>query len=287
MGGFGNQIKTVLLLGLLTGLLLLVGRLIGGATGLLVALVFSVLMNFGAYWFSDRIVLTMYRAKPADRKTHARLYKIVEEVAAAASMPKPKVYIIPTEAANAFATGRSPKNGVVACTEGIMKLLTDKELKGVIAHEISHVKNRDVLVTTIAATIAGVISYLAHMAQFAAMFGGGRRDDNRGGGGSAIALLAIAIITPIIAMILQLAISRSREFLADHSGAMTIKDGEPLASALAKLDKAALHHKMGLGNEATASLFIVNPLKGQGLISLFSTHPPLEARIQRLRSIRF
>ncbi len=286
MGGFGNQIKAVLLLGLLTGLLLLVGRLIGGATGLLVALVFSVLMNFGAYWFSDRIVLAMYRAKPADRKTHAHLYKIVEEVAAAANMPMPKVYIIPTEAANAFATGRSPKNGVVACTEGIMKLLTDKELKGVIAHEISHVKNRDVLVTTIAATIAGVISYLAHMAQFAAIFGGGRRDDNRGGG-SVIALLAIAIITPLIAMILQLAISRSREFLADHSGAVTVKDSEGLASALSKLDKAALHHKMGMGNEATASLFIVNPLRGQALMSLFSTHPPLEARIQRLRSIKF
>ncbi len=284
--GFGNQIKTVLLLGLLTGLLLVVGRLIGGQTGLFVALVFSVIMNFGAYWFSDKIVLAMYKAKPADKKTHAHLHKMVDEVVAAANIPKPKVYIIPTEAANAFATGRSPKHAAVACTEGIMKLLTDKELKGVIAHEISHVKNRDILVTTIAATIAGVISYLAHMAQFAAIFGGGRRDGNRGSGG-VITLLAIAIITPIIALILQLAISRSREFLADHSGATTIKDGEPLASALAKLDKAALHHKMGMGNEATASLFIVNPLKGHGLISLFSTHPPLEARIQRLRSMKF
>ncbi len=285
MGGFGNQVKTVVLLGMLSGLLLIVGRLIGGTTGLLVALVFSVLMNFGAFWFSDKIVLAMYRAKPADRKAHAHLYKLVEEVAAAANMPKPKVYIIPTEASNAFATGRSPKNGVVACTEGIMKLLTDKELKGVIAHEISHVKNRDVLVTTIAATIAGVISYLAHMAQFAAIFGG-HRNDNRGGGGI-VGLLVLAIITPIIALILQLAISRSREFLADHSGAISIKDSEGLASALSKLDKAALHHKMGMGNEATASLFIVNPLKGQGLMSLFSTHPPLESRIQRLRSIKF
>ncbi|MBI2141708.1 zinc metalloprotease HtpX [Candidatus Woesearchaeota archaeon] len=284
--GFGNQIKTVLLLGLLTGLLLVVGRLIGGQTGLFVALIFSVLMNFGAYWFSDKIVLAMYRAKPADKKSYAHLHKIVDEVVAAANIPKPKVYIIPTEAANAFATGRSPKHAAVACTEGIMKLLTDKELKGVIAHEISHVKNRDILVTTIAATIAGVISYLAHMAQFAAIFGGGRRDDNRGGS-NAIALLALAIITPIIAMILQLAISRSREFLADHSGATTIKDGEPLASALAKLDKAALHHKMGMGNEATASLFIVNPLKGHGLISLFSTHPPLDIRIKRLKEMKF
>ncbi|MBI2145649.1 zinc metalloprotease HtpX [Candidatus Woesearchaeota archaeon] len=284
--GFGNQVKTVLLLGLLTGLLLLVGRLIGGQAGLFIALVFSVVMNFGAYWFSDRIVLAIYRAKLADKKSYAHLHKMVEEVSAAAGIPKPRVYVIPTEAANAFATGRNPRNGVVACTEGIMKLLSDKELKGVIAHEISHVKNRDILVTTIAATIAGVISYLAHMAQFAAIFGGGNRDDNRGGG-NAIALLALAIITPIIAMILQLAISRSREFLADHSGASTLGDGEPLASALEKLDRSAAHRKMPLGNEATASLFIVNPLRGGGLLSLLSTHPPLEARVKRLRAMKF
>lgn len=166
-----------------------------------------------------------------------------------------------------------------------MKLLTDEELKGVIAHEISHVKNRDVLVTTVAATIAGVISYLAHMAQFAAIFGGGRRDER--GGSNIMGLLALAIITPIVAMILQLAISRSREFLADRSGASIIKDGAPLASALSKLDKAALHHKLGIGNEATASLFIVNPLKGHSLTSLFSTHPPLEERVKRLRAMKF
>lgn len=284
MGGFGNQVKTVVLLGLLTGLLLLVGRLIGGTTGLFVALVFSMLVNFGAYWFSDRIVLAMYRAKPADKRNYGHLHKIVEEVAAAANIPKPKVYIIPTEAANAFATGRSPGHAAVACTEGIMKLLTDKELKGVIAHEISHVKNRDVLVTTIAATIAGVISYLAHMAQFAAIFGG-NRDDNRGGG-NVIGLLAIAIITPVIALLLQLAISRSREFLADHSGAVMVKDSEGLASALSKLDRSAAHRRIGFGSEATASLFIVNPLKGQGLASLFSTHPLLDSRIQRLKALK-
>lgn len=283
--GFGNQVKTAILLGLLTGLLLLVGRLVGGQSGLVVALFFSIIMNFGAYWFSDKIVLAMYKAKPAEKKDYPHLHKIVDEVVAAAKIPKPKVYIIPTDAANAFATGRSPSHAAIACTEGIMKLLTDKELKGVIAHEISHVKNRDILITTIAATIAGVISFIAHMAQYSAMFGS-HRDDNRGGG-NVIALLALAIITPLVAMILQLAISRSREYLADHSGATAIRDAEPLASALAKLDRSALTHKMKLGNEATASLFIVNPLKGGGLLALFSTHPPMEKRIQRLRAMKF
>ncbi len=283
--GIGNQIKTLMLLSLLTGLLLLVGRLVGGQSGLVIALAFSVLMNFGAYWFSDKIVLAMYKAKLADKKDYHHLHKIVDEVVAAAGIPKPKVYIIPTEAANAFATGRSPSHAAIACTDGIMKLLTDKELKGVIAHEISHVKNRDILVTTIAATIAGVISFIAHMAQFSAMFGG--RGDDRRGGGSVVGLLILAIITPLIAMILQLAISRSREYLADHSGASTIRDAEPLASALAKLDASASHHKMKLGNEATASLFIVNPLKGGGVLSLFSTHPPLAERVKRLRAMKF
>lgn len=283
--GLANQVKTVVLLGLLTGLLLIVGRVIGGQAGLLVALAFSILMNFGAYWFSDKIVLAMYKAKLADKASYLGLHRAVDEVVAAAGIPKPKVYIIPTEAANAFATGRSPNHAAIACTEGIMKLLTEKELKGVIAHEISHVKNRDILITTIAATIAGVISYLAHMAQFAALFGG-NRDDNRGGGNAA-SLLALAIITPIVALILQLAISRSREFLADHTGASTIKDSEPLASALSKLERDTLRHRLTLGNEATASLFIVTPLRGGGLLSLFSTHPRLEERIRRLRAMKF
>ncbi len=279
-----NQVKSVILLGLLTGLLLVVGRLIGGPTGLFIALAFSILMNFGAYWFSDKIVLAMYKAKPADKASYPELHRIVEAVSAAANIPKPKVFIIPSQAANAFATGRSPKHASVACTEGIMKLLSDKELKGVIAHEVSHVKNRDILITTIAATIAGVISFLAQMAQFAAIFGGSR-DDNRGN--NALALLAFAIITPIIALVLQLALSRSREFLADSSGAQTIKDSEPLASALSKLDSSAKVHKLGLGNESTASLFIVNPFKGNAMLTLLSTHPPLEERIRRLKSMKF
>ncbi len=285
MGSIGNQVKTVVLLGLLGSLLMLAGRIFGGRTGLFVALIFAILINFGAYWFSDKIVLAMYRAKPADRKNYPSLHKIVEEVAAAANMPKPRVYIIPTEAANAFATGRSPGNAAVACTEGIMKLLTDKELKGVIAHEISHVKNRDVLITTIAATIAMVISYLAQMAQFSAFYG--RRDDNNRGSSNIIGLLAFAIITPLVATILQLAISRSREFMADYSGATAIKDAGPLESALSKLDKESVKHRLGFGSPATSSLFIVNPFKGQSLLALFSTHPPVEERVRRLRAMRF
>ena len=284
MGSIGNQVKTVVLLGLLGSLLMLAGRIFGGRTGLFVALIFAILINFGAYWFSDKIVLAMYRAKPADKKNYPNLHKIVEEVAAAANMPKPKIYIIPTEAANAFATGRSPANAAVACTEGIMKLLTDKELKGVIAHEISHVKNRDVLITTIAATIAMVISYLAQMAQFSAFYG--RRDDNNRGS-NIVGLLAFAIITPLVATVLQLAISRSREFLADYSGATAIRDAGPLESALTKLDKESVRHRIGFGSPATSSLFIVNPFKGQSMLALFSTHPPIEERIKRLRAIKF
>ncbi|MBS3119926.1 M48 family metalloprotease, partial [Candidatus Woesearchaeota archaeon] len=228
-----NQLKTVILLGALTGLLLLVGGLLGGQNGLLIALIFSLLMNLGSYWFSDKVVLAMYRAREVKDK-HSKLYKTVKEVSEIAGIPMPKVYIIPSEQSNAFATGRSPKHAAVAATEGILKLLTDNELKGVIAHEVSHVKNRDVLVSTIAATIAGVISYLAFMARFAAIFGD--RDRN---GNSLFQLLAISIITPIIAMLIQFAISRSREYLADNSGAGMLKNSHGLASALEKLEKDA------------------------------------------------
>ncbi len=277
-----NQVKTVLLLGLLTGLLLGVGFMFGGKTGLFVALLFSLIMNFGMYWFSDKIVLAMYKAKPVTEKENPKLHKIVDEVCAASNMPKPKVYIIPTDAANAFATGRSPNHAAVACTEGIMKLLKDDELKGVIAHEISHVKNRDMLVTTIAATIAGVISYLATMAQWSAIFGS--RDEE--GKGNFLSLIILAILTPIIAMIIQLAISRSREYLADETGARTIKNPSGLASALEKLEGEASRKPMRMGTEATASLFIVNPLRGGGLLALLSTHPPLKERVRRLRAMK-
>jgi len=275
-----NQLKTVILLGALTGLLLLVGGYFGGTTGLTIALAFSVIMNFGSYFFSDKIVLAMYSAKPVTKADNPKLHKIVEEVAEKAGIPKPKIYIIKSPNPNAFATGRGPKNAVVACTDSIMTLLNEHELKGVIAHEISHVKNRDILIATIAATIAGVISYIAQMAQFAAIFGGGRDNENSG---NAFGMLAMAIITPIIAMIIQLAISRSREYLADQTGALTIKESKGLASALAKLEHGP---KLTSGNTATASLFISNPFRASTLTNILSTHPATAERIKRLNALK-
>ncbi len=273
-----NQIKTVLLLGLLTGLLLGIGYFFGGKGGLLFALFISFIFNFGAYWFSDKIVLMMYNAKPASQSEYPKLHRIVDEVCTLAKIPKPKVYIIPTEASNAFATGRSPNHAAIACTHGIMKLLTDEELKGVIAHEISHVKNRDVLVSTIAATIAGIITYIARSVAFF-----GPNDDDRG---NILSFLFLVIITPLIAIIIQLAISRSREYLADETGAKTIKNPMGLASALAKLEAESTKKPLPVPSEGTASLFIVNPLKGSGLLSLLSTHPPMHERVRRLRQMR-
>lgn len=280
--GMENQVKTVLLLGGLTGLLLAVGYFIGSQTGLIIALAITIIMNLGVYWFSDKIVLAMYQAKEASKADYPKLHKIVEEVCTLAKIPKPRVYVIPSDAANAFATGRSPNHAAIAFTNGIMSLLNEEELKGVTAHEISHVKNRDVLVSTIAATIAGVISTLAHMMQWAAIFGG-RDEDNKGG---IIGLLLLAILTPIIAMVLQLAISRSREYLADETGARTIRNPHGLASALSKLEGEKTKKPLHLGNEATASLCIVNPLSGNGLLALLSTHPPLKERVKRLMAMR-
>lgn len=280
-----NQFKTAILLGLLAGLLMAVGWLVGGYRGLTIGFAFAIIMNFGTYFFSDRIVLFMYRAKEAKKSEYPELYKIVAEVSKMADIPMPKVYIVPTETSNAFATGRNPKHAVVACTNGIMNLLSKEELKGVIAHEISHVKNRDILIQTIAATIAAVISYVAMMARFAAIFGGaGGRDDRDGGG--ALEFLLLAIVTPLIAMLLQLAISRSREYLADETGARTIHNPNALASALAKLEEGTRRNPMRFGSPATSSLFIVNPFSAKGLIGLLSTHPPMEERIRRLKGMK-
>ena len=284
--GIKNQLKTVILLGLLTGILLWIGSF-WGSNGLAFALVFSILINFGSYWFSDKLVLAIYRAKPVTEKEAPKLYKIVREVAHLANIPMPKVYIIPGAFANAFATGRNYKHAAVACTQGILELLNDDELKGVIAHEMSHIKNRDTLIQSIAATIAGVIGYIAMIARWGAIFGGfGGRDRQ---GGSGLELLVLAIITPILATIIQLAISRSREYLADESAAKTLHTGLGLASALEKLDKSIKHIslKPSSNTNTTAHLFIANPFRGGGFFKIFSTHPPINERIQRLRGMRF
>jgi heat shock protein HtpX len=277
-----NQFKTLILLAVLTALLLFVGSFFGTG-GLITAAIFAVLMNFGAYWFSDKIVLLMYKAKEANKSEYSDMYKLVKEVADDANLPMPKLYVVPSEQANAFATGRNEKHAVVAFTKGILSLLNKEELKGVIAHEMSHIKNKDILITTVAATIAGVISYLAAMARWGAIFGGGRDEDR---GNNIISLLIIGILTPIIAMLIQLAISRSREYFADESGARTIKNPTALASALEKLEKSAQKNPMRLGTQATSSLFIVNPFSVKSMLGLFSTHPPMEERIRRLRAMR-
>ncbi|MAE42288.1 protease HtpX [Candidatus Woesearchaeota archaeon] len=276
-----NQFKTVVLLGLMTALLLWVGQLLGGISGLYIAGAFAIIMNFGSYWFSDKIVLKMYRAKEV-KDTEHRLHKIVKEVVELAKVPMPKVYIMPSDNPNAFATGRNPKHAAVATTQGILNLLNDEELKGVMAHEMAHVKNRDILISTIAGTIAGVISYVAFMARWAAIFGGRDRDS-----GNMASMLVLAIITPLIAMIIQLAISRSREYLADATGANMLKNPDGLASALAKLEQGVKTHPMKLGNNATAHMFIANPFRAGGIMKLLSTHPPMQTRINKLKSLKF
>lgn len=277
-----NQIKTVLLLGSLSGIVLAVGYFLGGQMGLTIALVLAVAMNFGMFFFSHKMVLAMYHAKPASKSEYPKLYKFVSEIAHEMKLPMPKIYIVPTQTPNAFATGPSPKKAVVACTTGILGLLDDRELKGVLAHEMAHIQNRDMLVMTIASTLAAVISYLANFAQFAAIFGGGRDRDS----GNMLAALALAILTPIIAMILQLAISRSREFLADERGARAVKDSEGLARALEKLEAGCKARPMR-GNSTTSSLFIVNPFTATGLQAFFSTHPRTQDRVAKLRAMKF
>jgi heat shock protein HtpX len=278
-----NVFKTALLLTVLTVLLVLLGGAVGGRHGMLIALVLAGLMNVASYWWSDKIVLAMYRAQPITEAQAPGLYGIVRRLASKAGVPMPRVYLVPSDQPNAFATGRNPEHAVVAVTEGIMRILDDEELEGVLAHELAHVTNRDVLISTVAATLAGAITYLAHMAQWAAFFGGGRSSDDEGP--SPIAVLAMAIIAPIAATLVQLAVSRSREFQADASGARLAGRTWGLSKALEKLDMASRAVPMD-ANPATAHLFIVNPLSGQSLMRLFSTHPPMEERIARLRAMR-
>ena len=281
----GNVLKTGFLLAVLTCLVVLVGQAIGGQQGMFIALVLALGMNFFSYWFSDKMVLAMYRAQPVDEASAPELFAMVRTLATRAQIPMPRVYIIPTDTPNAFATGRNPEHAAVAATEGIMRILNREELEGVIAHELSHVKNRDTLIMTIAAALAGAITYLAHMAQWAAIFGGSRRDsEEEGGGGGMIGALALAILAPIAAMLVQLAISRSREFHADETGARIAGKPWGLASALEKLEQASKAIPMD-ATPATAHLFIVNPLSGSMLRSLFSTHPSTEERVARLRAM--
>jgi len=280
-----NAFKTTLLLGVLTGLLLWIGQVLGGTQGLVFALLFAAVMNFGSYWFSDRIVLATYGARLLSDEEAPELFRIVRELAAGAHMPMPRVYLIPSESPNAFATGRSPEHAAVAVTEGIMRLLTPDELRGVLAHELSHVKNRDTLISAIAATLAGVVMMIARMAQWAAIFGGMRRDERDEGGG-ALELLLLVVVAPIAAMLIQLAISRAREYEADATGARLSHAPGALAAALEKIAVASGRVPLPAG-PATAHLWIVNPLRGNWLANLFSTHPPIEERIRRLRGMAY
>lgn len=278
-----NTLKTTFLMALLTVLLVLVGGAIGGRGGMTMAFLLAGGMNFFSYWFSDKIVLSMYGAQPIEEHNDPRFYGIVRRLAVRAGLPMPKVYIIQDDSPNAFATGRNPEHAAVAATTGIMRLLNDEELAGVMAHELGHVRNRDILISTLAATFAGAITYLAHMAQWGAMFGGGRSDDNEGGSGL-FGMLFMAILAPIAAMLVQMAISRSREFGADAAGAQISGNPLSLARALQKLEMGSQQIPMD-ANAATAHMFIVNPLTGGGLMSLFSTHPPIPERVHRLEDI--
>lgn len=278
-----NSFKTFILLTGLTFLFMFIGYSFSGQNGMLMALVFAAVMNFVSYWFSDKIVLAMYGAKEIKENEMPKVFSIVRNLTMKDNIPMPKLYIIKSPAPNAFATGRNPEHAAVALTQSIVDLLSDDELEGVIAHELSHVKHRDILVSTIAATIAGAIFMLARMAQFAAIFGGSRDRDSRDGG--AFSAIAIAILAPVAAMVIQMAISRSREYMADDSGARLSGKPLALASALRKLSEGVKRSSSDTGSPATAHMFIVNPLKGKSLMSLFSTHPNTDDRIKKLEKI--
>lgn len=275
-----NAVKTVFLMTLMMALFLFIGYYLGGNTGMTIALLFSLLINFGSFWFSDKIVLAMYRAKEVNRESAPKFYDMVERLTQQANLPMPKVYLINDPTPNAFATGRSPQKAAVAATTGILQGLSNDELEGVMAHELAHVKNRDTLISTIAATLVGSISYIAQMAGWAMMFG--RSDDREGGGFGGLVLL---ILSPIMAMLLQMAISRSREFSADRGGAEITGNPLGLASALTKISRGNQMKPVNHSDPATAHMFIINPLAGGGISKLFSTHPPTEERIKRLQAM--
>lgn len=272
-----NTMRTVMLMTLMTLVLVFAGGALGGQSGALIALIIAAVMNLGSYWFSDKVVIKMYRGQEAQS---GELYEVVSELCQQNNLIMPKVYVLPQPTPNAFATGRNPKHAVVAATQGIMQVLSRDELKGVMAHELAHVQNRDILIGSIAATFAGAISYMAHMAQWAMIFGG--RDDEDS---NPLAMIAMMILAPIAAMLVQMAISRSREYGADKKGAALCGNPHSLASALRKLEMSNQRAPMPKVNEATAHMFIVNPLSGKKLAKLFSTHPPMEERIRRLEGM--
>jgi heat shock protein HtpX len=282
-----NGFRTTILLAALTALVVWIGQMVGGPNGAVLALVMAGAMNFFSYWFSDKIVLKMYGAQEISANDDPELYGIVRDLTARAGLPMPKVYIIPEETPNAFATGRNPEHAAVAVTQGIRRILDKRELAGVLGHELSHVKHRDILISSIAATLAGAISYLASMAQWAAIFGGGSRDREEGGS-NIFSLLFMMIVAPLAAMLIQMAVSRSREYMADEGGAKVSGDPLALASALRKLEMGAQNIPLQVSDataNSTAHMFIVNPLTGAGLAKLFSTHPPMEERIARLEAM--
>jgi len=278
-----NRLKTTLFLSLLTVLMVLMGSAIGGKAGMLFAFFMAAAMNFFSYWFSDKIVLKMYGAQEVGERDHPAFYGMVRRLARQAGLPMPKVYIIPDDSPNAFATGRNPAHAAVAATEGILRILSPEELEGVMAHELAHVQNRDILIGTIAATFAGAISMIGNMLQWGAMLGAGRDDDE--GGGGVVGSLVMAIIAPIAAMLIQMAVSRSREYLADESGAQLCGQPLALANALRKLHSTSQMIPMQAAQPATAHMFIVTPLSGASFLKLFSTHPPMEERIARLEAM--
>lgn len=277
----GNQFKTALLLAALTAFIIMIGGMFGGRQGMVIAFILAGGMNFFSYWFSDRVVLSMYRAQEVNESQAPELHAMVSRLSRNAGLPMPRVYIIPQDTPNAFATGRNPEHAVVAVTEGLMKLMNKAEIEGVLAHELGHIKNRDILIGTIAATMAGAIMMLASMARWTAIFGGGRGDDDNGGMGG-LGLIVMSLLAPIAAMVIQMAISRSREYLADTTGAAIAGRPEGLATALEKLGAYSQKRPMQ-ANPSTAHMFIVNPLSGRSFQRLFSTHPPIEERVARLR----
>jgi heat shock protein HtpX len=280
-----NQFKTAMLLTIMTVFIMMAGRFLGGTHGMVVALFIAGAMNFFSYWFSDKMVLRMYRAEEVSPSQAPEIYSIVEELAQTAGLPMPRVYIIPQESPNAFATGRNPENAVVAVTHGLLKLMGREEIKGVLAHEMGHIKNRDILIGTIAATMAGAVMMLAQMARWTAMFGGYRGNDGEGEGGGIIGLIVMSVIAPLAAAVIQMAISRSREYLADATAARLTGNPEGLAGALEKLGMYSGRIPMQ-AEPATAHMFITNPLSGRSFVNLFSTHPPIEDRVARLRNER-